>query len=142
MKKMRHKSMNVPHGLSTCKAMNCPCKEFVPRSFLNPHRCANCDHKENLHMNPNRTDSEEEVPFPEYWANAQGDFNTLVPLNKVEVSQFQKLVDQTYSSVYSKDRRRHNPMSPNVPQGFRVKKVLRNENSHNWTEYGCGVLNY
>jgi len=129
--------MNVPHGLSTCKAMNCPCKEFVPRSFLNPHRCANCDHKENLHMNPNRTDSEEEVPFPEYWANAQGDFNTLVPLNKVEVSQFQKLVDQTYSSVYSKDRRRHNPMSPNVPQGFRVKKVLRNENSHNWTEYGC-----
>merc|ERR1719507_211910 len=116
--------------------MNCPCEEFVPR-FLQSHRCATCHHKESLHMNPNRTDSEEEVPFPDYWTNSQGDFNTLVPLNKVEVSQFQKLVDQTYSSVYTKDRRKHNPTSPNVPQGYRVKKVLRNENSVNWREYGC-----
>jgi len=92
-------------------------------------------------MNPNRIDSEEEVPFPEYWVkvwdNAHGDFNELVPLNRVEVSQFQKLVDQTYSNVYTKDRKKHNPTSPNVPQGYRVKKVLRNENSSNWREYGC-----
>jgi len=140
MKKMRHKSVNLPLGRSPCNAMNCPCQEFVP-GFLNPKRCANCHHKEHLHMNPNRIDSEEEVPFPEYWVkvwdNAHGDFNELVPLNRVEVSQFQKLVDQTYSNVWTRDRKKHNPTSPNVPQGYCVKKVLRNENSSNWREYGC-----
>jgi len=135
MKKMRHKSVYIQRGRSPCNAMNCACKEFVP-SFMNHHRCKTCGHKEKLHMSPDRSDSGEEVPFPDYWANHQGDFNTLVPLNKVEVSQFQTLVDQTYKNIYTKDRRRHNPNSPNVPQGYRVKKVFRNENAQNWREYG------
>jgi len=99
------------------------------------HKCATCGHNQQCHKLQARIP--EEVPFPSYWANNDGAFNSLVHLNKTEVGQFQRLVDITYSSKYTRDRRRHNPQAPNVPRGYRVRRVFRNENSLNWREYGC-----
>jgi len=58
-------------------------------------------------------------------------------LKKKEIEEFQSLLEKTYKNVWTRDRKNHNPTCPDVPKGFKVTSVSRNENSHGWIEYGC-----
>eukprot|EP00419_Tripos_fusus_P081418 CAMPEP_0172940912 /NCGR_PEP_ID=MMETSP1075-20121228/224278_1 /TAXON_ID=2916 /ORGANISM="Ceratium fusus, Strain PA161109" /LENGTH=725 /DNA_ID=CAMNT_0013802321 /DNA_START=22 /DNA_END=2196 /DNA_ORIENTATION=+ len=135
MENMRHSTQSLQTLCSPCSVHGCSCGEFVPMRVWPRSKCATCGHKQQFHKLQTR--GEEEVPFPPYWIHREGVFNMLVRLNKTEVSQFQRLVDITYSNKYTRDRRRHNPQAPNVPRRYCVKQVFRNENCLNWREYGC-----
>jgi len=134
MDKMRHSTQSLPTHCSPCNVSGCSCREFEPCKWRR-WKCVKCGHHQQFHKL--QTIRREEVPFPSYWANHEGVFNTLVRLSKSEVRQFQRFVDITYSNKYTRDRRRHNPQAPKVPRGYRVRHVFRNENCLNWREYGC-----
>mmetsp|Transcript_44172 Transcript_44172/g.104562 ORF Transcript_44172/g.104562 Transcript_44172/m.104562 type:complete len:858 (-) Transcript_44172:253-2826(-) len=78
------------------------------------------------------------VPFPKHWqsqSEGQHPFVNLVQLGEDAISVLQGVVDRTYSSAWTRDRRKHNPSSPNVPKGFKVTKAFRSENSRVWRSY-------
>lgn len=79
-----------------------------------------------------------EVPYPPYWNNHTDKFTEQVELSSGKTEEeFQKLLDRTYKAAFTQDRQKHNPTNPKVPEKFKVKKVLRNENSLSWREYAC-----
>lgn len=98
-------------------------------------KCTACHHKQSAHHA--RTQDGEDVPFPDYWENAGGQFNKLIELNAASINEFQALFNKTHLGKWTRDRTKHNPTNPKVPTGFQVVSVRRSENSHCWREYGC-----
>jgi len=128
-------SMSMP-----CTVMGCPCECYEPDSggiskmIPSLRRCKGCKHKMHLHHQSGAAESE--VPFPDYWTNTDGTFGEIHDMDGA-IKDFQKLVDDTYVNKFTRDRQKHNPTKPQVPSGFKVVNVRRNENSHNFVEYGC-----
>merc|ERR1719443_2553794 len=110
-----------------CSVLGCPCECFNGKGEKDSEKCKDCKHKKGLHVS--RTSHSGEVPFPEYWNNHDGKFNSLVPMQSAVNKEFQELVDKTYNWKFTQDRRKHNPTQPAVPKGFEVRAVYRNENS-------------
>lgn len=81
-----------------------------------------------------------EVPCPMYWDTRDigaGEFTDLVQMkDEHSMELFQDLIERTYSSVFTRDRKKHSPAKPQVPKGFNVVRVYRSENSRIWREYG------
>lgn len=132
---LRRAASSVTTAAPTCcSVLGCPCEAFVARPFSST--CATCKHKK--HMHKSAEDLDQDVAFPPYWNNRSGNFQTLVPLggiSDVKEQDFQALFDRTYLKKWTRDRKRHSPDNPNVPAGYRVASVLRNENSQDWQEY-------
>ncbi|CAK9105444.1 Uncharacterized protein SCF082_LOCUS49148 [Durusdinium trenchii] len=132
--KMLGKSASLMMASSPCSVIGCPCEAYGGKDE-DDHgkKCKECKHKRGLHVAKATTG---EVPFPPYWSHHDGDFNELISLpGKTAVEEFQKLLDKTYRKAYTKDRAKHNPTNPKVPQGFEVLAVKRNENKNTWQEY-------
>lgn len=160
-------SLGMKLDFSACGILGCPCHEYRPcqkprlkrgrtglgrliesvrKEFAGADkfpRCR-CGHKISAHNIRNRTVGE--IPFPDNWIHRCGDFTELVPAQNgpfmFGVDKFQAVVDYTYRNTWTRDRKKHNPSSPNVPRGFRVTGVRRCENSRNWTEYIFKNLRY
>lgn len=147
-----------------CSIMGCPCECFKPRAgFKSFHRRAAkfegmvnkiaakvghkgrltlrlapciCGHKHSSHSS--RPPLDLEVPYPRYWKcpslSKGSEFQQLVSVGEGSLARFQKLFDETYRDIWTRDRRKHNE-NPNVPKGFRVVSAKRNENSRHWREY-------
>lgn len=113
-----------------CCVINCPCENFC--ASADGRVCTSCKHKRAGHF---PREQPQEIPFPTYWNNQVGDFEELVDMGSSQLGRFQKLFDRTYLDVFTRDRRNHNPDNPNVPAGYSVKRVWRNENSSTWTKY-------
>mmetsp|Transcript_28538 Transcript_28538/g.66127 ORF Transcript_28538/g.66127 Transcript_28538/m.66127 type:complete len:659 (+) Transcript_28538:88-2064(+) len=102
--------------------------------------CA-CGHKKSAHAV--RRPQPGEVPYPDYWGlppqptggEKPPEFLNIVETGADRLPLFQHLFDQTYRPIWTRDRRRHNPQSPNVPAQFIVTKAFRVENSKLWREY-------
>jgi len=125
---------------SPCSVLGCPCEQFVGKDKDckkdKDGKCQHCKHKAGLHVTRG-VPSTGEVPTPGYWDNHEGSFNTTIPLVLAENVNFQQLLDRTYSTKITQDRRKHNPTCSMVPQRFEVVHVYRNENMASWEEYGC-----
>lgn len=119
---------------SCCNVLGCPCTEFKP-GMRNPKKCKNCNHKLGLHHKPDLDGDTAEVDYPVYWETKSPDVCELVKLSSKHVQDFQSLFDTSYKKTWTRDRTRHNPDRPQVPKGFRVLNVSRNENGHLWKEY-------
>lgn len=136
MKHMMHRAASTKALVSPCSVLGCPCEMFEGKENGKPgDKCKCCKHKRELHKVRKQTG---EVPFPDYWDNVEdGDWNEMIDLGKLAVQEFQGLLDRTYKNTWTRDRTRHNPTKPEVPKRFCVMKIFRNENCHNWVEYGC-----
>jgi hypothetical protein len=134
MQKMIRRTTSSASMASPCSVLGCPCEAFEgPTDKGDAVKCKNCKHKCGLHVT--RSSTSAEVPPPEYWKNHEGNFNAMIPMGASD--DFQKLLNKTYRTAFTQDRRKHNPTCPMVPKGFKVTNVYRNENSGNWLEYGC-----
>lgn len=121
---------------SPCSVIGCPCEAFKGKTEKGDgEKCKDCKHKCGLHVS--RTSRTAEVPYPDYWTNHDGTFNSMIPLVSSASEEFQQLVDKTYNWKFTKDRKVHNPTCAMVPKKFQVVQVYRNENDANWMEYGC-----
>lgn len=149
------------HG---CAIIGCPCEAFVLKdsqpdqtdeapwapctrkstlAFVASDRgqqqlqLCTCGHKYAAHNMS--LPCEGEVPYPMYWDardSSDGEFTDLVPVDAQNLKLFQKLLDETYAPIWTRDRRKHNPTMPNVPEEFTVVRAFRSENSRIWREYG------
>lgn len=102
-----------------------------------------CGHKQSAHSCESlHIHDEDDVPLPAYWATARRRenvpaFSELVPERSEDTLKlFQVLFNETYRDVYTRDRKKHNPDSPNVPKSFQVVRAFRCENNKFWREYG------
>lgn len=93
-------------------------------------RCKTCKHKRQTHVAKARTG---EVEYPAYWSRHSGKFQHFVDMPSM--GEFQGLIDATYKTTWTRDRKKHNPDNTRVPRAFKVIRVQRNENSHGWREY-------
>lgn len=123
-----------------CGVIGCPCEQFTcgksnPFSAGSEDVCSGCKHHKVHHGDSNQT-SDADVPYPEYWDNQNGSFKQIIEVPDA-VREFQELLDKTYKTRATRDRKRHNPDRPNVPDSFKVRRVFRNENSDIWREFGC-----
>jgi len=79
------------------------------------------------------------VPFPEQWASygtsSLEEVAEMYALGDDMLAVFQEVVARTYSSTWTRDRRKHNPTAPNVPTGYKVTRAYRSENSRAWRSY-------
>ncbi|CAJ1352886.1 unnamed protein product [Effrenium voratum] len=102
--------------------------------FADRLQTCECGHKQMVH----RLGCRGVVPFPVHWmAPGRGpDFFESVPLAEDHLKLLQRLMDSTYSNIWTRDRKKHHPDNPNVPRGFRVRRAFRFENSRSWSEYG------
>mmetsp|Transcript_45013 Transcript_45013/g.104199 ORF Transcript_45013/g.104199 Transcript_45013/m.104199 type:complete len:553 (-) Transcript_45013:164-1822(-) len=131
-----------------CNVLNCPCECFelpvgmdklahigvgVGAAFGDVLKCKVCKHKKDMHV---QRASDAEMPSPPYWDNQTAPFNARIEMFGASRDEFQSLVNQTYKSVATRDRKVHNPTCFKVPKSFQVVGVMRNENSESWTEYG------
>lgn len=143
--------------VDACGIMGCPCEGFRKKkavlslsaawtAFSKTTEEADrlltcvCGHKKGAHAQERIARDKHDVPFPSYWAchkktNTQEEFSELEEVSAETKNSMQQLLDKTYSKVWTRDRKKHNPASPNVPSGFRVTKVLRCESSCHWREY-------
>jgi len=97
-----------------------------------------CNHKFAAH-NMHDTGDAGDVPYPLYWDardTSKGEFFDLVPMKEEALQLFQKLLNSSYRSKWTQDRRKHNPENSKVPTGFVVTGAFRAENSRIWREYG------
>eukprot|EP00931_Biecheleriopsis_adriatica_P101466 TRINITY_DN7659_c0_g1_i1.p1 TRINITY_DN7659_c0_g1~~TRINITY_DN7659_c0_g1_i1.p1 ORF type:complete len:526 (-),score=102.41 TRINITY_DN7659_c0_g1_i1:130-1707(-) len=140
LEKMMKKSASMVMKASPCSVIGCPCEEFHgDKDAKDGTKCKACKHKKGLHVAPHTGD--DEIPYPPYWSHHKKEeksekFNERVELSSGKSKdEFQKLLDQTYRPVFTKDRQKHNPTNPKVPKGFQVVKVYRNENSKCWQEF-------
>ncbi|CAE7570020.1 PARP12 [Symbiodinium natans] len=100
--------------------------------------CA-CGHKKMVH----RLGASREmrsVPLPQHWVQPPAEMSAskgapIIPLPPDHCQLLQRLLDSTYSNVWTRDRKRHHPDNPNVPRGFRVVRAYRAQNFKNWQEY-------
>lgn len=96
-----------------------------------------CGHKFSAHRAIEATG---EVPCPMYWDSrciSTGEFADLVELkDEHSLELLQDVFDRTYSSKFTRDRKKHHPDNPAVPRGFTVVRAFRSENSRIWREYG------
>jgi len=143
--------------LPACGVLGCPCPEFRSRQRARQSRfvahwdvfgapgstrsdarlelCV-CGHKHSAHAE--KLPACGEVPYPAYWkctGGTAGEFLDLVPVDAESFSLFQRLFDQTYRNIWTRDRKKHNTGNPNVPKGFQVVRAARCENSKIWREY-------
>lgn len=107
-----------------------------------------CGHKKKLHSSPLIGASA--VPYPTYWrysmspplvcstrsseSPSEREFNDLFEVDMDVLQQLQRLLDETYSDVTTRDRQRHSG-SWEVPRGFHLQGAERNENSKLWRKY-------
>jgi len=86
-----------------------------------------------------RCASSNDIPFPSYWthrhSSGRADLKEIVELPREQLSLFQHLLNNTYSKVWTRDRKKHSPEQPNVPRGYTVVRAFRSESSRNWREY-------
>eukprot|EP00930_Biecheleria_cincta_P000847 TRINITY_DN102043_c0_g1_i1.p1 TRINITY_DN102043_c0_g1~~TRINITY_DN102043_c0_g1_i1.p1 ORF type:complete len:562 (+),score=79.16 TRINITY_DN102043_c0_g1_i1:32-1687(+) len=98
-----------------------------------------CGHKQMVHHSTDRGSTSSDVPFPRYWKHrlvpGRTDIKEIVELPQEQVALFQHLLNNTYSNVWTRDRKKHSPDHPNVPRAYRVVRAFRAENSKNWKEY-------
>jgi len=135
--KMLGKTKSMMMKVSPCSVIGCPCECYDGKEDdKSDKKCKFCKHKKGLHVVASASDAVE-IPYPPYWDHNDTKFNEMVEMPSGACDEFQKLVDQTYRSAFTKDRQKHNPTNPKVPKGYTVKKVFRNENSHAWQEYAC-----
>jgi len=97
-----------------------------------------CRHKRKLHASARSGVGA--VDYPDYWTSkAPGDgddeFNNVVDVPPEMQARFQKLFDQTYSDVTTRDRVNHSG-SWMVPRGYTLVGAQRSENSRLWRKYG------
>lgn len=136
-KLMRSLSQQSHSVMAPCSVQACPCEDFDgDTGGKKDPKCKRCKHKRSCHKAA-RPSEDQEIQYPEYWDtpgdDATSKFTELVEM--VHLKEFQDLLDGTYSSTYTRDRKRHNPENPNVPSKFKVVRVLRNENSESWQEF-------
>mmetsp|Transcript_37556 Transcript_37556/g.86740 ORF Transcript_37556/g.86740 Transcript_37556/m.86740 type:complete len:643 (+) Transcript_37556:73-2001(+) len=161
----KKRSTTLDMGTKVCRIVGCPCEGYVEmsagqkrqsllaRAFAvgkgampevalralgdeSAMRLCACGHKLSAHAA--RRPTEGEVPYPDYWSTpalGEREFQEILETGPDRMSLFQHIFDQTYRPVWTRDRRRHNPSSPNVPQRFVVTKVFRVENSKLWREF-------
>jgi len=128
-------SMSLGKASSPCHIMNCPCEHFMA-SDASSEKCKVCKHAMDSHKTKERDAGS--VPVPEYWdASGKDGEQNLVTLDKSALGEFQELLTKAHVKKWTRDRRKHNPDNPNVPKGYKVVRVHRNENVPNWTEYAC-----
>eukprot|EP00929_Paragymnodinium_shiwhaense_P051825 TRINITY_DN26018_c0_g1_i1.p1 TRINITY_DN26018_c0_g1~~TRINITY_DN26018_c0_g1_i1.p1 ORF type:complete len:534 (-),score=113.57 TRINITY_DN26018_c0_g1_i1:98-1699(-) len=141
-------------SVDACGILGCPCEAYRPREEVkkkNKRRSwarvlhltakstermalCKCGHKHSAHAAEDIAGFGE-VPFPSYWANGSGDFQVMLPVEASLLKTFQELFDGTYRNIWTRDRRKHNPKTPNVPKGYTVVRGFRCENSKFWKEY-------
>jgi len=135
-------------------------RKMATRLFLSTERgkemcqLCKCGHKYSAHKVA--LQSEGEVQYPAYWDHREAiarkstgdfsapsaqvtgaaDFTDLVPVDGHSLDLFQNLMDSTYSPVWTRDRKKHNPAMNKVPKGYTVVRAYRSENSRIWREYG------
>jgi len=146
-----------------CGIMGCPCTGYSPlrregrrlqqlREYVSmldfSERAKNrlesciCGHKKSAHVDSSLADNHA-VPYPPYWtSNLESldrgnvtDINALPELGEDMITLFQQVFDDTYRNKWTRDRRKHNPSSPNVPHGYKVTRAFRCENTKLWREY-------
>jgi len=144
--------LGLPLGVTglfpVCGIVNCPCSGYRARKprkrdrfMISSPRAViencECGHKKWAH-----TDTIEalwavdEVPIPDYWEHRLGEFDAIVPIEDAsELKVCQNLLNTTYSDVWTRDRKKHNPEQPKVPRSFRVSNVLRCEHRKFWRGY-------
>lgn len=95
-----------------------------------------CGHKKKLHASA--CVAAGAVPYPSYWTSVvdgDNEFTNLVPVEDAdEFARFQKLLDDTYSDVTTRDRVNHTKTWM-VPRSFKLTSVQRNESSRLWRKY-------
>jgi len=127
VKKMILRSASQSAMGRPCGVCNCPCEDFVGDGCY----CKSCKHKGSSHVSKARVG---EIPYPDYWDNHGEGPPALVDMKAMGFQDFQKLFDMTYKKAWTRDRSRHNE-NKQVPSGFEVVAVFRNENCDNWQEY-------
>mmetsp|Transcript_64489 Transcript_64489/g.124268 ORF Transcript_64489/g.124268 Transcript_64489/m.124268 type:complete len:511 (+) Transcript_64489:28-1560(+) len=128
----RASSMCTVGRATACQVLGCPCEAYEKGDGF-WGKCKHCKHKAGLHRH--KTEQTGEVEFPDYWSSRNGDFQNVIAMTASAAQEFQELLNQTYRKVWTRDRRRHCPDNPNVPSGFQVLRVSRNENSAMWQEF-------
>jgi len=128
--------------VTACGIVGCPCQSFRPSArACHPSigaaagrlQSCRCGHKLCAHVLSDP--SESEVPYPSYWSEHMGEFSSLVVLGRSELELFQDFFNETYSNIWTRDRRMHSPVDDAVPAGFRVMKGFRSQSSKYWREY-------
>lgn len=76
--------------------------------------------------------------LPCYWSQPSQPF-AVVTCPQVVVQQVQKMFDQTWASVATRDRQKRTGLS-RVPQRFIVSEVLRNQNAPLWFNYADRLM--
>jgi len=134
--------LGVKHLFKACSVIGCPCTKFEckrskkrsPRDLCRPaFQICKCGHKQACHDDPGRTGFE--VPHPPHWTSTTTQAAALVPLAEPMLATFQKVFDQTYRNIWTRDRKKHNPLEPTVPKGYQVVRAWRSENTKYWQEY-------
>lgn len=145
-----------------CGIMGCPCEAFEERqsprsprkgrtekkkmtwskatSFVSTARgkeriaICKCGHKQSAHAQWSRGATE--IPYPPYWSSdTSSEFDELIEVDERSLALFQDLFNATYSNIWTRDRKQHNPTAPNVPKAYKVIRAWRSENSRIWREY-------
>lgn len=128
-------------GGAGCGVLGCPCAGYEDDSgkkkrkghFHGVKLCSRCGHKKLAHYAAGSAVSGS-VVTPDYWKNRSGEFTEFVPVPASQLQLLQDLVTSTYSSVWTRDRKKHGGGTV-IPRGFRLTKAVRNENSRLWRHY-------
>jgi hypothetical protein len=135
--------LGVKHLFNVCSILGCPCQKFEIKETRKPFKSSmiakenamicKCGHKRACHDDV--VPSGLEVPYPAYWDMQVGDFSKLIPVDTVMLQTFQNIMNDTYQNIWTRDRKKHNPDSPNVPKNYQIIRAWRSESSKYWQEY-------
>jgi hypothetical protein len=146
----RGATSSIAEERETCGIKGCPCTNFTlddrpskvgkwnqifgSGQVMAPNNCM-CGHKKSAHV-PTTIMGESSSQFPTYWKNrvageCNSNFQEFVPVGSEVLAGLQSLLDKTYSTKWTRDRRKHQA-NPNVPKGFKVQSAMRNEHKKQW----------
>lgn len=110
-------------------------EEYTKAEKGKDHEMCRCGHKKKMHSAS--LVAAGAVPYPPYWTteiDGDNEFKNFRDVVGEDMSIFQKLLNETYSDVTTRDRQRHCG-TWEVPRDFTLVSVQRNENSKLWRKY-------